>query len=69
MASFCNNVEARIDGDDQLKLTLLLDQCTGEAFELIEECVMLKPEQGYQTAIEKLERRFVKKSSHCAVVY
>ena len=53
MASFRNNVEARLDGDDQLKLTLLLDQCTGEAFELIEECVMLKPEQGYRTAIEK----------------
>ena len=60
MASFRNNVEARLDGDDQLKLTLLLDQCTGKAFELIEECVMLKPEQGYRTAIEKLERRFGK---------
>ena len=60
MASFRNNVEARLDGDDQLKLTLLLDQCTGEAFELIEECVMLKPDEGYRTAIEKLERRFGK---------
>ena len=60
MASFRNNVEARLDGDDQLKLTLLLDQCTGEAFDLIEECVMLNPEQGYRTAIEKLERRFGK---------
>ena len=60
MASFRNNVEARLDGDDQLKLTLLLDQCTGEAFELIEECVMLKPDQGYRTAIEKLEKRFGK---------
>ena len=60
MASFRNNVEARLDDDDQLKLTLLLDQCTGEAFELIEECVMLRPEQGYRTAIEKLERRFGK---------
>ena len=58
MASFRNNVEARLEGDDQLKLTLLLDQCTGDAFELIEECVMLKPEQGYRTAIEKLESRF-----------
>ena len=38
----------------------MLDQCTGEAFELIEECVMLKPDRGYQTAIEKLERRFGK---------
>ena len=60
MASFRNNVEARIDGDDQLKLTLLLDQCTGEALELIEECVILKPDQGYRTALEKLERRFGK---------
>ena len=58
MASFRNNVEARLEGDHQLKLTLLLDQCTGDAFELIEECVMLKPEQGYRTAIEKLECRF-----------
>ena len=60
MASFRKNVEARLNGDDQLKLTLLLDQCTEEAFELIEECVMLKPDQGYQTAIEKLEERFGK---------
>ena len=60
MASFRNNVEARLGDDDQLKLTLLLDQCTGDAFELIEECVMLKPEQGYRTAIEKLEKRFGK---------
>ena len=60
MASFRNNVEALLDGDDQLKLNLLLDQCTGEAFELIEECVMLKPDQGYRTAVEKLERRFGK---------
>ena len=60
MASFRNNVEARLEGDDQLKLTLLLDQCTGEAFELIEECVMLEPEKGYRTAVEKLEKRFGK---------
>ena len=60
MASFRTNVAQRLDGDDELKLTLLLDQCTGEAFDLIEECVMLQPEQGYRTAVEKLERRFGK---------
>ena len=60
ITSFKNNVEARLEGDDQLKLTLLLDQCTGDAFDLIEDCVMLKSDQGYRTAIEKLERRFGK---------
>ena len=64
MASFRNNVEARLGDDDQLKLTLLLDQCTGDAFELVEECVMLKPEQCYRTAIEKLEKRFGKNHGH-----
>ena len=61
MASFQSNVDEMLDeGDDKLKLSLLLDQCTGEAFELIEECVMLRPELGYRTAMEKLEKRFGK---------
>ena len=61
MASFRSNVDEMLEnGDEKLKLTLLLDQCTGKAFELIEECVMLRPDQGYRTAIEKLEKRFGK---------
>ena len=56
-----SNVDKVLDiGDDQLKLTLLLDRCTGEAFDLIEDCVMMTPEDGYRIALEKLEKRFGK---------
>ena len=61
MARFLSNVDEVLEeSDNKLKLTLLLDQCTGEAFNLIEDCVMCEPEQGYRTALEKLERRFGK---------
>ena len=61
MASFRSNVDELLeDSDAKLKLTLLLDQCTGDAFDLIEDCVMLEPDHGYRTALEKLEKRFGK---------
>ena len=61
MASFLTNVDKILGADDdQMKLTLLLQQCTGKALDLIEDCVMLSPERGYAKALEKLERRFGK---------
>ena len=61
MASFLSNVDEVLEeGDSKLKLTLLLDHCTGEAFNLIEDCVMCEPIEGYRTALNKLERRFGK---------
>ena len=61
MASFLTNIDKILGADDdQLKLTLLLQQCTGKALELIEDCVMLSPERGYRKALEKLEKRFGK---------
>ena len=59
MASFQSNVEEKLDADDyKMKLTLLLQHCTGKALELIEDCVMLPPHRGYATALEKLEKWF-----------
>ena len=59
MASFQSNVEEMLDEDDyKMKLTLLLQHCTGKALELIEDCVMLPPSRGYNTALGKLEKWF-----------
>ena len=59
MASFQSNVEEMLDDDDyKMKLTLLLQHCTGKALELIEDCVMLPPSRGYTTALGKLEKWF-----------
>ena len=59
MASFQSNVEEMLDDDDyKMKLTLLLQHCTGKALEVIEDCVMLPPPRGYATALEKLEKWF-----------
>ena len=47
IASFQSNVEEMLDEDDyKIKLTLLLQHCTGKALELIEDCVMLAPPRG-----------------------
>ena len=59
MSSFQSNVEELLDEDDyKMKLTLLLQHCTGKALELIEDCVMLPPSRGYTTALGKLEKWF-----------
>ena len=61
IASFQSNVEEMLDkGDDKLKLTLVLQHCTGKALAMIDDCVMLPPNEGYNKAIEKLEKRFGK---------
>ena len=59
MASFMSNVDQRLDDTDyKMKLTLLLQHCTDDALNLIEDYVILQPEQGYATALQKLEERF-----------
>ena len=61
MASFQSNVEEMLDdGDEKMKLTLLLQHCSGKALALIDDCVMLPPQDGYCKAIKKLEKRFGK---------
>ena len=55
--------------DEEMKLTLLLQHCKEKAHDLIEDCVMLPPSQGYSKALEKLERRFGPKSSNRALVH
>ena len=58
MASFLTNVSKMLGDDEEMKLTLLLQHCKGKAHDLIEDCVMLPPSQGYSKALEKLEKRF-----------
>ena len=58
MASFLTNVSKTLGDDEEMKLTLLLQHCKGKAHDLIEDCVMLPPSQGYSKALEKLEKRF-----------
>ena len=61
MASFQSNVEEVLEEDDnKMKLTLLLQHCKDKALDLINDCVMLPPEEGYNKAIQKLEKRFGK---------
>ena len=61
MASFQSNIEETLgDDEEKLKLTLLLQHCSGPALSLIEDCVMLPPSQGYVQALKKLEKRFGK---------
>ena len=48
IASFRSNVEEMLDEDDnKMKLTLLLQHCKDKALDLINDCVMLPPEEGY----------------------
>ena len=58
MESFCSNVdEVPEEFDSKLKLTLLLDNCAGEAYNLIKDCVMCKPDKGYGTALNKRKKK------------
>ena len=53
---FNENVDSRID-DDKLKLSWLLQFCTGQAKESIKNCALLG-DTGYKTAKDILYRRF-----------
>ena len=61
MASFLTNIDRMLDeGDDQMKLTLLLQHCEGDALDQIEDCVMMPSDKGYAEALQRLETTFGK---------
>ena len=61
MASFLTNVDRMLDeDDDQMKLTLLLQHCEGDALDQIEDCVMMPADRGYAEALQRLETTFGK---------
>ena len=57
IASFHANIANKVD-DPSLKLTYLIQHCTGDAKKLVKDCVLLPAEVAYDTALTKLERRF-----------
>ena len=64
LASFKTNIESKLtannDADSALKLTYLLQHCTGKAKDLIDDCVMLEPTDGFHTAMERLHECYGK---------
>ena len=62
---FVKNFEVNIERsvlDDGLKLTYLIQQCTGKAKEAIQNCTMIQPEQqGYLQARDILQLNFGQK--------
>ena len=63
LASFKTNIERKLtDSDDNaaLKLTYLLQHCVGDAKYLIDDCAMLEPRQGFETAMGRLRDRYGK---------
>ena len=58
LASFKTNIERKLsdenEDDASLKLTYLLQHCTGRAKDLIDDCAMLDPVDGFETAMNRL---------------
>ena len=60
-ASFYHNFQSQIGGrvqDPAVKLNYLIQFCTGTARKVIEQCVLLPPQVGYDRAIKQLSDRF-----------
>ena len=57
LKSFENNVE-KDTSDFSRRLQLLIQFCTGKAKRLIENCILMEPEEGYRTAKRLLAERF-----------
>ena len=57
MRAFEENVVKTVDSD-MARLTLLVQQCTGEAREVVESCTYLDPEAGYEEARQELHKRY-----------
>eukprot|EP00794_Sanderia_malayensis_P006686 gene6686-biopygen5463 len=57
MKSFENQVEKDTD-DNNRRLQLLVQYCTGKARKVIESCILLNEEEGYKEAKRLLEERF-----------
>ena len=54
---FETNIQDRLS-DSSLRLSYLIQYCTGEAKESIEDCVIQEPIEGYQRARKILEKRY-----------
>ena len=57
MRSFENSVEKDTD-DKSRRLQLLIQYCSGKANKVIESCVLLEPDEGYEEAKKLLAERF-----------
>ena len=57
MSSFKCNIADKV-ADPSLKLTYLIQHCSGDAKKLIKDCVLLPTDSAYGVALEKLENRF-----------
>ena len=57
MRSFENSVE-KDTGDKSRRLQLLIQYCSGKAKKVIESCVLLEPDKGYEEAKKLLAERF-----------
>ena len=55
--NFETNVESKVS-DNRLKLSYLIQYCTGEARSCIEDCVLLDPDVGYSRAKAILQSRY-----------
>ena len=64
ISSFKCNIANKVQ-DPSLKLTYLIQHCSGDAKKLVKDCVLLPTETAYDTALSKLEKR----SSHCSIIY
>ena len=62
LASFKTNIERKLSAEDEedaaLKLTYLLQHCTGDAKYLIDDCALLDPIEGFDTAMKRLHDRY-----------
>ena len=60
MRSFENSVE-KDTNDKSRRLQLLIQYCSGKAKKVIESCVLLEPDEGYEEAKKLLAERFGEK--------
>ena len=57
MRSFESNIASKVS-DPALKLTYLIQHCSGDAKKLVKDCVLLPAGSGFSTAMGKLVNRF-----------
>ena len=57
MKNFETNIVLKIS-DPSLRLSYLIQFCTGDPKKLIEDCVLLNPQEGYEKAVALLQSRY-----------
>ena len=57
ISNFETNIENKVN-DERLKLSYLIQYCSGEAKSCIEDCVLLEPSEGYKRARSILYSRY-----------